>query len=349
MMRAIQKRATGTDGTDLHEVDVPDTTTGEVVIRVRASSVCASDIHLYHDEMPCIMPLVLGHEFTGVVEAIGDGVDNVEPGDAVVAVNNPHACGTCPVCKDGYPNVCPEKRALGFGRDGAFAEYIRVPAYALHKVPDNVSPLAAALCEPLAVSVHAVEDRCGIREGDTVVVMGPGAIGLLEAQVARAEGAGRVIVAGTDVDVDLRLARATELGFEVCNVQQENIEERVMDVTGGFGADVVIEAAGKAPAIAAGIRVLRRGGRMAVSGIVGIEEISVPWDGLVCKAATVTFAYSSRPRNWETGLRYLSEGKVVTEPLISHTFDLGDWREAFGLMEKAACIRSVFTLDESLA
>jgi len=340
-MRAIQKRETGCDGTVLCEVPVPRAVPDEVVIRVRAAAVCASDIHIYHDEFPCALPVVLGHEFTGTVHEVGDGVENVAPGDAVVAVNNPDACGVCPACRDGYPNICPEKRAIGFKRDGCFADYVRVPASLLHKVPEGVPPVAAALCEPLAVSVHAVEDRCGIREGDMVVVLGPGAIGLLEAQVARAEGAARVIVAGTDADVDLRLARAAELGFEVCNVQREDLEARVMELTNGYGADVVVEAAGAPPAITTAIKLLRRGGRLCVSGITGREEIAVPWDMLVSKAASVIFAYSSRPRNWATGLRYLAEGKVVTEPLVTHRFKLEQWQDAFALMEKAGCIRAV--------
>jgi L-iditol 2-dehydrogenase len=343
-MRALRKHDRGADGTVLCDLPKPVAVPGEVVIRVQAAAVCASDIHIYRDEFPCALPVVLGHEFTGLVDEVGAGVEGVASGDAVVAVNNPDACGVCPACRDGYPNICPEKRAIGFKRDGCFADYVRVPAALLHKVPEGVPPVAAALCEPLAVSVHAVEDRCGVRKGDTVVVLGPGAIGLLEAQVARAEGAARVIVAGTDADVALRLARAAELGFEILNVQRENLEARVLDVTGGYGADVVVEAAGAPPAIATAIRILRRGGRLCVSGITGRDSISVPWDMLVTKAASVLFAYSSRPRNWATGLGYLADGRVVTEPLVSHRFRLEDWREAFAAMERAECIRGVFVL-----
>ena len=166
--------------------------------------------------------------------------------------------------------------------------------------------------------------------------------------MARAEGAARVIVAGTDGDTDLRLPRAEELGFEVCNVQKEDLVERVMAATGGFGADVVVEAAGSPAAIGAGIRALRRAESMVVSGITGRDQINVPWDELVTKAALVLFAYSSRPRNWETGLRYLAEGKVVTEPLVTHRFRLEDWRDAFDMMEHAACIRALFVLDEDI-
>jgi L-iditol 2-dehydrogenase len=264
-------------------------------------------------------------------------------------VNNPEACGVCPCCREGSPNICPEKRAIGFKRDGCFADFMRVPASLLHKVPDNISLAAAALAEPLAVAVHAIEDRCGVRSGDTVVVLGPGAIGLLEAQVARAEGAGRVIVAGTNADVEVRLACAAQLGFETCNVQREDLVARVLALTGGFGADIVVEASGAQPAIVSGIQALRRGGRMVVSGITGKPSIMVPWDTLVSKAASVQFAFSSRSRNWETGLRYLAEGKVDTESLISHRFKLADWRQAIDTMERAACIRAMFVLDGTLA
>jgi len=317
----------------------------EAVIRVQAAALCASDIHIYRDRFPCSLPVVLGHEFTGIVDRVGEGATNVAVGDAVVSENNADACGVCPVCKDGYPNICSGKCAIGFKRDGCFAEYVRVPVHLLHKVPRGVSVAAAALAEPLAVTVHAVEDRCGIRKGDTVVVLGPGAIGLLSAQVARAEGAGRVIVAGTGADTALRLPRAAELGFETCNVAKDDLERRIMTLTNGFGADVVVEAAGAASAINTAIRLVRRGGRLAVSGITGRPSVPVAWDDMVGKAALVCFAYSSRARNWEKGMRYLAEKHVVTEPLVSHRFALENWQEALKTMERGACIRALFEIS----
>ena len=345
-MRALVKGNRGPDGAGICDIAAPETVPGEAVIRVQAAALCASDIHIYHDEFPCTLPVVLGHEFSGIVERIGEGVTNAAVGDAVVSENNPEACGVCPACRDGYPNICPEKRAIGFKRDGCFAEYVRVPAHLLHKIPPGISPAAAALSEPLAVTVHAVEDRCGIREGETVVVLGPGAIGLLSAQVARAEGAGRVIVVGTESDANLRLPLAAELGFETCNVEQDDIEQQVMKSTNGFGADVVVEASGASPAIDTAIRIVRRGGRLSVSGITGRPSITVAWDDLVSKAVFVSFAFSSRPRNWEKAMRYLAEGRVETEPLVSHRFALEDWREAFSAMERGTCIRALFEMEE---
>lgn len=345
-MRALVKQGVGLEQVVFRDWPRPEPGPGEIVVRVQAAAVCASDIHLWRDEFPCAPPVVLGHEFSGQVAAVGANVTNVRPGDRIVSENNPCACGHCPACRDGLPNVCPAKRAIGFKSDGCFADYVKLPAALVHRVPADLSPVAAALSEPLAVSVHAVEDRCGIDPGDTVVVLGPGAIGLLCAQVARAEGAGRVIVAGTDRDEPQRLACARQLGFETCNVQQDDLEARVKTVTSGFGADVVVEAAGVAPAIATGIRLLRRAGRMVVLGLTGQERITVEWDQLVSKGARVEFSFSSRPRNWVKAMDYLATGKVATLPLVTARARLADWRAVFEAMARQETIRTVFEIEE---
>ena len=345
-MRALVKQSKGPNGTRLCEMPVPKAMPGEAVIRVQSAAICASDIHIHHDDFSCTLPVVLGHEFTGIVDRIGEGVTTAAVGDAVVSENNPEACGACPACSGGYPNICSEKRAIGFKRDGCFAEYVSLPAQLLHKVPLGTTPAAAALSEPLAVAVHAVEDRCGIRQGETVVVFGPGAIGILCAQVARAEGAGRVVVVGTDADADLRLPCAAELGFETCNVERDDLYQQVVTPTNRFGADVAVEASGAPRATDMAIQIVRRGGRLAILGITGRPSIPVAWDDLVCKAATVSFAFSSRPCNWEKAMRYLAEGRVVTEPLVTHRFALEDWRDAFGAMASGTCIRALFQMQE---
>jgi L-iditol 2-dehydrogenase len=339
-MKAVVKYATGPGMTEVRDVPIPVPAEGEALIRVKAAGVCASDVHLYHDRFPHVPPLVLGHEFCGVVEAVGPGVDKIRAADIVVSENNPSACGTCRVCRDGYPNLCTKKRAMGFKSDGCFAEYISVPSHLLHKVPEGVSVHSAALSEPLAIAVHAVDDRCGIEEGDTVVVLGPGAIGLLSAQVARAIGAGHVIVAGTDRDAD-RLACAERLGFETANVLEGGLPERVLTLTDGAGVDVVVECAGAVPAVELGIELLRRAGRMVAIGITGEPQIHISWDALIIKGATVEFSFSSRTRNWEKGMEFLKSGKVDNEALITQVLPLESWQEAFGKMEKLESIRTL--------
>jgi threonine dehydrogenase-like Zn-dependent dehydrogenase len=343
-MLGLVKSARGLDGLQLREVPVPEPIAGEVVVRVHRAAVCATDVHIWHDAFTCAMPVVLGHEFAGAVEAVGHGVDGLAMGDLVVCENNPDACGKCPLCRSGYPNICTAKRAIGFKRDGCFAEYLRVPAAMLHRVPAGVPSRAATLSEPLAVAVHAVEDRCGVNPGDTIVVTGPGAIGLLAAQVARANGAAHVVVAGTNADAAQRLPLASELGFDTCNVQTDSLHEQVLELTGGHGADAIIEASGATPAILSAIDLVRRGGRIVGLGLTGGAEIKIPWDTLVAKAVSLLFAYSSRAPNWEQGLQYLAEGNVQTLPLITNCFAFADWRAAFELMERGGCIRSLLEM-----
>jgi L-iditol 2-dehydrogenase len=343
-MRALVKYAKGPGLTELRDVPVPEPKPGEVLVKVIAAAVCASDVHLVHDRFMYVPPLVLGHEFSGIVEKLGDGVKNVKPGDLVVSENNPQACGKCPICRDGFPNMCPEKKAIGFKRDGCFAEYVAIPAELLHIVPEGVDPIAASLSEPLAVAVHSVEDRGAVKPDEYVVIMGPGAIGLLCAQVARAEGAGTVLLAGTSKDEALRLTLARKLGFETCVVDKEDLSKKVMAATGGYGADMVVDAAGAAPAIISGINILRRCGRLIATGITGRDQFPVPWDAMVSKALTVQFTYSSRRRNWEKAMQYLAGGRVDALSLVTQRMPLEKWEEAFALLERMESIRTVLEI-----
>jgi L-iditol 2-dehydrogenase len=343
-MKALVKVKRGEGHVSIQDVPVPQVEQGEVLIRVRNAGVCGTDVHIYHDRFPTTPPVILGHEFAGAVEATGPTVDSVAVGDRVVSENNPFACGICQSCRRGYPNMCPEKRAMGIHSNGCFAKYVKLPAHLLHRIPSQVSFEEAALMEPLAVAIHAVDDRCGIDAGDLVVIMGPGAIGLLAAQVARAEGAGDVIVVGTSRDAMPRLACAAGLGFEICNIEEDDLAERVRFLSNGDGADVVVEAAGASAAVQQGIDVLRRGGRMAVVGIIGQDQISLGWDRMVSKGLSILFSYSSRYENWEKGLDYLARKSVQAKPLITDRIGLEDWREAFRKLERRESIRAIIEL-----
>lgn len=337
-MRALVKYAKGPGLTELRDLPDPEPGPGEALVRVEAAAVCASDVHILRDRFPYEPPLVLGHEFCGIVERAGPGAGGATPGQRVVCENNPAACGTCRVCASGYPNLCPAKRAIGFRSDGCFAGRVKVPAGLLHRVPAGVPASAAALSEPLAVAVQAVEDRCGVQAGDTVVVLGPGAIGLLAAQVARAEGAARVLVAGTRRDA-ARLAAARGLGFEALDVDGTDLPARVRELTGGIGADVVVECSGAEPAIGLAARLLRRAGRMAVVGITGRPAVAVPWDLLVSLGASVLCSYGARRRNWVTAMGYLGTGRVDAAALVTRTLPLERWAEAFAQTESGEGIR----------
>jgi len=346
-MKALLKVARGEGNVLLKDVPEPVPGEGEALIRVQVAGVCGTDVHIYHDRFLNSPPVILGHEFSGVVERVGPGVKAFRPGDRVVSENNPFACGVCRICSLGYPNLCPRKRAMGILSDGCFAEYLKLPVGLLHRIPDNLSFEEAALTEPLAVSVHSVCGRCGIEKGDTVVVFGPGAIGLLACQAARAEEAGPLLLVGLSQDEKGRFKCAAELGIETVNVEKEDVKEKVMNITGGVGADVVVEASGSEAAILLGLDLLRKNGRMAVSGLTGKRKIPLDWDKMVSKAVSIFFAYGSRKPDWQKALEFLSEKRVKTLPLITHRFTIEEWEKAFYLLETLQAIRPVFVIGET--
>ena len=343
-MRALRKTARGPGHIRVEHIAVPDPGPGDALIRVHFAGVCGTDVHIYHDRFASSPPLTLGHEFSGVVVDTGEEVRNVGVGDRVVSANNPRACGTCKVCSLGLPNLCEHKRAMGIHSDGAFADYVLLEADLLHRIPDGVELEAAALAEPLAVATHTLRTRTRIAPGDTVLVLGPGAIGLLCAQVARAEGAAWTAVLGTDLDEEIRLPLARSLGFEALNAQAQDPATWTRDRTDGVGVDVVIEAAGSSAAVETAVRCVRRAGRIGAFGITGQEQIPVAWDELVSRAVSVHFCYSSIHEDWRRSLEYLANGSVHTGPLITHRYELENWRDAFTALERQEAVRPVLRI-----
>jgi L-iditol 2-dehydrogenase len=288
--------------------------------------------------------VVLGHEFSGIIEQVGSNVKDLKKGDRVVSANNPFACGKCDICIAGNQNLCSSKRAMGIHSDGCFADYVILPSDLIHVIPENVSLEEASLMEPLAVATNAVANRCGITKGDIVIVFGPGAIGLFAAQVALAENAGEVLLVSTNKDEPVRLEAARKLGIKTINVEKEDLVEEVRSISKNHGADVVIEASGSPIAIKQGLGLLKKTGRMAISGITGIPDIAINWDSLVLKAATLYFCYSSTNADWQKGLKYLADKKVRTLPLITHRFKLEQWQKAFDVLENLEAIRPVLKI-----
>jgi L-iditol 2-dehydrogenase len=341
-MRGVVKTGRGPGLVELRDVPEPTPGPGEVLIQVAAAAICGSDLHIRRDEHPYWPPVVLGHEFSGTVRAVGEGVTGYAPGDRVVSETSTGSCGLCFLCRSGNRHICAEKRAPGIGRDGAFADLVVMPAALLHRVPDGLPMEDAALSEPTAIAVHAVIERARVQPGESVVITGPGPIGLLCLQVARACGAGPIIVSGTASDAALRLRAARDLGADVtANVAEEDLAERVMALTSGRGADVVFDTSGAAGAIAGLPHLARRLGRLCAVGVVGRPEVSFPWDVAVFKGLEVQFSFSSRHTSWVTGLRLLASGKVRAKPLLTMEVPLERWQEAFEAQEEGRAIKAL--------
>jgi L-iditol 2-dehydrogenase len=331
-MQAVMKTARGEGNVALRELSQPRPGPGQVLLAVRAAGICGTDLHIYHDEYPTQPPVVLGHELAGEVVAVGDGVTRAAVGDRVTTETYFHFCGSCRFCRGGQPNLCPERRSIGSGVDGGFAPYVVVPERNIHLLPDNLSFQEAALSEPLACVVHGALELPKVTPGDVAVVAGPGAIGLLTLQVARAAGAA-VVVLGTAADRH-RLALAQDLGAtRVVDIGDEDPIPIVRDLTGGWGADIVFECSGAGPAALSLLDHIRRGGQYAQVGLFG-KPVAWDLDQVCLKELRVTGNNASVPSAWRTALRLLSDGSVRTAPLISDVYPLADWEDAFQRFEQ---------------
>jgi len=332
-LKAVVKHALGSGNVELSDVPEPVPGPDEVKIEVKAVGICGSDIHIYHGDiqLPIRPPVVMGHEFCGVIAEVGSSVSKFKPGERVTSETSAYVCGSCLSCRTGNYNVCADKRLIGYWFNGAFAKYCVVPSRLVHRLPENVSFLSGALCEPLACCVNGVLEKTAISPGDVVVVAGPGTIGLLSLQLVKAKG-GFVMLCGTGVDEN-RLNLGRKLGADVTvNIHEQDPVEIMSGLTDGAGADVFIECSGSPDAVRMGFQLVRRGGRYTQIGLTG-SAFELDFDTVAYKELTVKGSLGQRWTSWRRGLKLLAEGVIRTEPLISDVLPLTEWMTGFRKME----------------
>lgn len=330
-LKAIVKTKVGKGNIELREVDEPKPGRGEVKIFVEAAGICGTDLKIRKNEAWSNPPVILGHEYSGSIAEVGEDVTGLKPGDRVISETAQVICGSCCYCLTGTPLMCPSRLSIGYGVNGAFAGYIVVRKEIVHKIPDSVSFDEAALCEPLAVAVHAVCDAVHLKPVDKVLVSGPGPIGLLVAQVAQSFGC-VVAIAGVDSDRQ-RLALAKELGIaHVVNSQSEDLAARVDEITGGKGLDYAFDCSGVAAAIGAAMNLLRRKGSLVQVGLTK-DEMTIPYALLPQRELSIKGVFGHNWASWEMGLELIQTGKVVVKPLVSDIFAIERWEEAFDTAE----------------
>lgn len=323
---------------EFEEVPVPAIADDEVLIRVRACGICGSDVAYYWGLSPLETPtgkgpLILGHEFSGEVVQVGKVPKErklFSVGDRVT-VNPVQYCNACEVCYRGFVNLCENKKVLGVSAHGAFAEYVASHYTHVYKLPENVSFKAGAFVEPLANAVYGVKNL-QVSLGDTVVVFGPGAIGLSVVSLVKRSGAGKVILVGTQ---DFRLQVGKEMGAdELINLKDTvspyytaNVVERVAQLTGGRMADRVIVVTGSKDAMQLALEVSGRRSNIVYFGLPGAKDVievpalpSIFWD------KNIRFSWLA-PFTWVEAIQSIAGGLVNAERLITHTFPLE------GLME----------------
>ena len=315
----------------LEDVPKPEISDNEVLIRVNASGICGTDIHIYRGEWKTNMPIILGHEFSGVIADVGREVKGLNIGDPVVAEPN-IPCGSCYFCRMSERNYfCENLEATGVTVNGAFAEYVKVVASNVYRLPEGYNLDEAALIEPLACCVRGI-DQAEIKVGDTVAIVGAGPVGLILLQLALQSGASMVIQ--TDME-DSRLSLAKDLGADhTINVTKEDPVESIKELTGGYGVDVAIEAVGKPEAITQAMRATRRGGRLVIFGVSPEDAVwKVRPFELYDKELTIKTSYRS-PYTFQRAVKIAVSGRVRLKPLISHVFKLDDIHRAFEVAEK---------------
>jgi L-iditol 2-dehydrogenase len=340
-MKALVKTQKGKGFLELRDVPEPSVKAGEVKIEIAACGICGTDIHVKHDEFPYWPPVTLGHEFTGTVIEVGPECRAAKVGERVVAEPHNRSCGVCYLCRTGNTHICAEKRSPGWGVDGGMAKYICYPEKLLHRLPAGMTFDQGALVEPTANAVTDVIERARITAGDFVVVIGPGPIGLLAAMVARAAGASEVVVVGTPGDVALRLKTAKELGFTTVNLGETNPVDVVLGMTGGLGADLVIECSGAPRAIPGTIDLVRKLGKICVIGLTGNRPVEVPWDKFNFKVVEVIFNLSTSYTSWDRTVTLINKGLVPAQKLITHRLPLAQWEEAFAAVENLQALKAL--------
>jgi L-iditol 2-dehydrogenase len=333
-MKAVVKYGRGKGLVEIREVPEPKIKDDEVLIEVKAVSVCGSDLHIYHDSHPYWPPVVLGHEFSGVIAEVGKDVKGWKVGDRIVTETRTGSCGTCYICQSGFPQACEQKRPFGIGINGAYTKYVAGPAHLLHHLPDSISFEAGALIEPIAVCITSILERSHLQTGESVVITGPGPIGLISLAIVKAAGAKSVWITGRSLDEGIRFEKARELGADLTiNVDKENPVQKVLDITGGLGVDILIETSGGGKAIYQAFEMVRRFGRICAIGISGKDEISIPYDRGIFKALRYDFCFSSSWASWEKAIGLIAKGLLPAEKLITHKLPLEKWEEAFHFLE----------------
>jgi L-iditol 2-dehydrogenase len=317
-LQALQKTASGVGHVELREVPVPEIGPGEVLMKVYAAGVCGSDLLIQEDRHFYKAPVTLGHEFSGVAYRVGRQVKRVKEGDKFVA-----------------DIECGGGEWLGVSLDGAYAPFMRVPEHVVYRVPDHVSLEHAALAEPIVATHHLMQERAQVRVGDDVVVVGPGPMGITGVQYAKLCGARRVFLIGLRSDQKrLQIGRAVGADYVLCS--EDAPEKAVMDVTGGKGAEFVLECSASQEGVQHAVNCARKahegpGGKGVIVFIsLWGHKLTLNLDEVSLGQLDIRGSWSWNGREtWEHAIDLLDRGVFNLDAMITNHYELGDWETAF--------------------
>jgi len=330
----------------VEQVPMPECGSDELLVKVDACAVCGTDLKSMVSGNPRIQaPKTMGHEFTGLIESVGDEVSGFVGGDRVVMATSV-SCGECYYCAAGHGNLCEDLAPMGFTYEGGMAGYVLIPGRAIRnghviKVPEHVKAEHAALAEPLSCAVNSCEN-CNIREGDTVVVIGAGPMGILNACAAREFGASKIIMAELN---PARLAQCGPFADILVNSGEQDLEQIVKDETGGLGADVVIVAAPAAAPQEQALSLVRKRGSICLFASLPVGKSMLQIDSRPLHYGEIRMVGSSdsTPAHVQRAIEMIAGGKLDMDLLATHVLPLDGIFEAFELMKSGESLRVVLT------
>lgn len=343
-MKAVVKYENKPNATELREVPVPKIGASDVLVEVAYVGVCGTDPHMHSGakvfNFNC--PFILGHEFAGQIVEAGNQVRDFKVGDRVTSETHADYCGQCVLCRSNNYHLCRERKGYGFHCDGAFTKYVKVPERILHRVPESISLKVASITEPFCVGYQAVVINSIVNPGDTVVVIGPGPIGLLCMEMARLQGASEIVAIGAQGD-DERLNLSKEFGATIAiNGSREDPLPRIMSLGDGYGADLVVDTAGPAETLKLSMNAVRPNGQITKIGW-GPKPVNFSLDPLIAKSVTFKGHFSHTWDVWEKCLTLMGKGQVDLGRLITHELPIDQWAEAFELVETKRAMKVVLT------
>ena len=337
-MKAVVKYQKGSGHVELRDMPDPECADNKVVLEIAHCGICGTDLHVYHDTFRNYPPVILGHEFSGRIVEVGRDVKDVGIGEAFSVLGATAVqCGSCEYCESGEIMFCRNRRGMGHGVNGAFTRYATMRPDQLFTIPEQVSLEHAALVEPLAVAVHVVEEIADFRLGDTVLLSGPGPIGLLCLKMLAAHGL-RVIVVGTEDDT-MRLEMAKKYGADsVLIAGKDPVQEAILEKTNGKGVALSIECAGAEASVVNCMNALMPLGRYVQVGHFG-KDLTVPWDLVAFRQLKIHGSVGYTKATWHRTMEVLGQQIVDLSDVITHRLPLDDWYQGFDLMWKKQAIK----------
>lgn len=353
-MKALVKYGYGKGETEIRDLPIPEIGYGDLLIEIKAAGICGSDLAFDDGGHENLLnpPVVLGHEFSGVVSRVGKDVKDWKVGDRVVSENTGHVCGKCYSCSIADYLSCPERLGLGYGMDGGFTNYVKIPGdilkrvpTCLFKIPDSISFEEAAILDPCCNAYKAVVQESTFLPGEDLAVFGVGPLGLFSIQVGRVAGATNIIAIGLARDKE-RFKIAQQLGAtHVIRADEENVLEMVNKITNGEGTALVVDCAGVAVVVKQAIDIVRYGGQIVKIGYDD-KPLGFSLDPILDKSVSIKGHFGYDYVSWKNTIKLVEKGLINMKAMISHRLPLSKWKEGFELARKQKSIKVILKPEE---